>query len=99
AMGDLLGGDYSLVAKNSLYRCLDKLLAHKTAIFSHLRQRWEDLFGANFERFLYYLTSVYFVSDPPESEEDKRRFGYSRDKRQDCVQVVIALIVTPDGFP
>jgi transposase len=99
AMGDLLGGDYSLVAKNSLYRCLDKLLAHKTAIFSHLCQRWEDLFGAKFEILLYDLTSVYFESDPPESEEDKRRFGYSRDKRQDCVQVVIALIVTPDGFP
>jgi Transposase DDE domain len=99
AMGDLLGGDYSLVAKNSLYRCLDKLLAHKTALFSHLRQRWEDLFGAKFEILLYDLTSVYFESDPPENEEDKRRFGYSRDKRQDCVQVVIALIVTPDGFP
>ena len=98
-MGDLLGEDYSLVEKNSLYRCLDKLLAHKTALFTHLRQRWEDLFGAKFEILLYDLTSTYFESDPPNNDEDKRRFGYSRDKRQDCVQVVIALIVTPDGFP
>jgi transposase len=99
AMGDLLGEDYSLVAKNSLYRCLDKLLSHKAALFSHLRQRWLDLFGAKFEILLYDLTSTYFESDPPDDEEDKRRFGYSRDKRHDCVQVVIALIVTPDGFP
>jgi transposase len=99
AMGDLLGEDYSLVAKNSLYRCLDKLLPHKTALFSHLRQRWQDLFGAKFEILLYDLTSIYFESDPPDNEEDKRRFGYSRDKRSDCVQVVVALIVTPDGFP
>jgi transposase len=99
AMGDLLGEDYSLVAKNSLYRCLDKLLPHKAALFSHLRQRWQDLFGAKFEILLYDLTSTYFESDPPDNDEDKRRFGYSRDKRHDCVQVVIALIVTPDGFP
>jgi transposase len=99
AMGDLLGEDYSLVAKNSLYRCLDKLLLHKAALFSHLRQRWQDLFGAKFEILLYDLTSTYFESDPPDNDEDKRRFGYSRDKRHDCVQVVIALIVTPDGFP
>jgi transposase len=99
AMGDLLGEDYSLVAKNSLYRCLDKLLPHKAALFTHLRQRWQDLFNANFEILLYDLTSVYFESDPPEDDQDKRRFGYSRDKRQDCVQVVIALIITPDGFP
>ena len=48
---------------------------------------------------LYDLTSTYFESAPPQDEEDKRRFGYSRDKRNDCVQVIIALIVTPEGFP
>jgi transposase len=48
---------------------------------------------------LYDLTSTYFESEPPFAEEDKRKFGYSRDKRSDCVQVVIALIVTPEGFP
>src|SRR6202035_3724856 len=99
AMGDLLGEDYSLVSKNALYRCLDKLLPHKTALFSHLKQRWQDLFGAGFEVLLYDLTSTYFESAPPDDENDKRRYGYSRDKRSDCVQVVIALIVTPEGFP
>ena len=48
---------------------------------------------------LYDLTSTYFEWDPPDDESDKRRYGYSRDKRPDCVQVVIALVVTPDGFP
>jgi transposase len=99
AMGDLLGEDYGLVAKNALYRCLDKLLPHKTALFQHLRSRWQDLFAASFEVLLYDLTSTYFESAPPDDESDKRRHGYSRDKRNDCVQVVIALIVTPEGFP
>src|SRR6266478_5725268 len=85
AMGDLLGEDYSLVSKNALYRCLDKVLPHKTALFSHLRQRWQDLFGASFEVLLYDLTSTYFESEPPDDENDKRRHGYSRDKRSDCV--------------
>jgi transposase len=99
AMGDLLGADDALVEKNALYRCLDKLLDHKEALFDHLCRRWQDLFGARFEILLYDLTSTYFESVPPEDEADKRRFGYSRDKRSDCTQVVIALIVTPDGFP
>ncbi|MGH8567930.1 MAG: IS1634 family transposase, partial [Gammaproteobacteria bacterium] len=99
AMGDLLGADYSLVEKNALYRCLDKVLPHKRALFDHLTQRWQDLFGARFDVLLYDLTSTYFESPPQEDEKDKRRYGYSRDKRPDCVQVVIALIVTPEGFP
>jgi transposase len=99
AMADLLGADYALVEKNALYRCLDKLVEHKAALFDHLRRRWQDLFGARFEVLLYDLTSTYFEAPPPDSEEDKRRYGYSRDKRGDCVQVVIALIVTPEGFP
>ena len=97
AMADLLGEDFALAHKDTLYRCLDKLLAHKTELFSFLRQRWETLFQAGFEVLLYDLTSTYFECDPPEA--GKRRFGYSRDKRSDCVQVVIALIVTPAGFP
>jgi transposase len=99
AMADLLGADDALVGKDTLYRCLDKILAHKEALFSHLRGRWQDLFGASFEVLLYDLTSTYFESPPPDDEADKRRHGYSRDKRGDCVQVVIALIVTPEGFP
>jgi transposase len=99
AMGDLLGQDYALVEKNALYRCLDKLLPYKAELFSHLRERWQDLFGARFDILLYDLTSTYFESDPPTDRSDKRRHGYSRDKRNDCIQVVIALIVTPEGFP
>ena len=99
AMADLLSADDGLVEKNALYRCLDKLLAHKPALFAHLRSRWQDLFAADFEVLLYDLTSTYFESAPPQDESDKRRYGYSRDKHNDCVQVVIALIVTPDGFP
>lgn len=99
AMADLLGEDFSLAQKDNLYRCLDKLLEHRDALFRHLRVRWEDLFGVKFEVLLYDLTSTYFESDPPFPEGDKRRYGYSRDKRPDCVQVVIALIVTPEGFP
>lgn len=97
ALGDLLGEDFALVQKDNLYRCLDKLLAHKTEMFGFLQQRWKTLFQAEFEVLLYDLTSTYFECDPPAA--GKRRFGYSRDKRSDCVQVVIALIVTPDGLP
>ena len=99
AMADLLGADYRLAADDTLYRCLDQLVDHKPALFSHLQQRWKDLFAARFDVLLYDLTSTYFESDPPFAEGDKRRFGYSRDKRFDCVQVVIALVVTPEGFP
>ncbi len=80
-----------------MYRCLDKALPHKKEFFSFLNQPWQDLFKVDFEILLYDLTSTYFECDPP--ERGKRQFGYSRDKRSDCVQVVIALIVTPDGFP
>jgi transposase len=99
AMGDLLGRDVALVEKNALYRTLDMLLKHKIGLFSHLQERWRDLFGAKFDVLLYDLTSTYFESVPPEDQNNKRRFGYSRDKRPDCVQVVIGLIVTPEGFP
>lgn len=99
AMGDLLGEDYALVEKNTLYRCLDKVLEHKPALFRHLTERWQGLFGAKFDVLLYDLTSTYFESSRPADENDKRRYGYSRDKRSDCVQVVIALVVSPEGFP
>ena len=99
AMADLLGEDFALAAKDNLYRCLDKLLPHKEALFGFLKERWEGLFGISYEVLLYDLTSTYFESDPPFPPADKRQFGYSRDKRFDCVQVVIALVVTPEGFP
>jgi hypothetical protein len=97
AMGDLLGEDFDLVQKDNLYRCLDKLLTHKTDLFSFLQQRGKTLFQSEFDVLLYDLASTYFECDPPDA--GKRRHGYSRDKRSDCVQVVIALIVTPDGLP
>lgn len=99
AIADLLGGDFALAEIHRLYECHDKLVAHKAALFDHLTARWRDLFDAQFEVLLYDLTSTYFESDPPVDPADPRRFGYSRDKRSDCVQVVIALIVTPEGFP
>ena len=99
ALSDLLGPDFQLGCKENVYRTLDQLLEHKKALFGHLRSRWEDLFGAKFEVLLYDLTSTYFESDPPFPEGDKRRFGYSRDKRSDCVQVVLAVVLTPEGFP
>ena len=99
ALADLLGADAGLAEIHKLYACHDGLLEHKRALFNHLTQRWKDLFNAKFEVLLYDLTSTYFESDPPFPEGDKRRYGYSRDKRPDCVQVVIALIVTPEGFP
>ncbi len=100
AMADLLGADFAQLAEShKLYQCHDLLLKHKTALFDHLTERWKDLFNAKFDVLLYDLTSTYFESDPPFPEGDKRKHGYSRDKRPDCVQMVIALIVTPEGFP
>jgi len=99
AVADLLGSDFRLAESHRLYECHDLLLKHKGALFTHLTERWKDLFNAKFEILLYDLTSTYFECDPPIGEADKRKFGHSRDKRSDCVQVVIALIVTPEGFP
>lgn len=99
ALGDLLGADAALADIHTLYGCHDRLLEHKEALFDHLVGRWRDLFNVSFDVLLYDLTSTYFESDPPLDDEDKRRHGYSRDHRPDCVQVVIALVVTPEGFP
>lgn len=98
AVSDLLGADAGVAQPDTLYRCLDKLAPHKEALFSHLKGIWAERFGASFEVLLYDLTSTYFECDVP-PVEGLRRFGYSRDRRSDCVQVVIALIVTPEGFP
>jgi hypothetical protein len=100
AMADLLGADFGLAESHKLYACHDLLLQHKDALFSHLMARWRDLFNANFDVLLYDLTSTYFeINASDVAEGDKRRHGYSRDKRPDCPQVVIALVVTPDGLP
>src|ERR1700722_14752641 len=100
AMADLLSADFGLAEAHKLYACHDLLLAHKQTLFSHLTERWRDLFNADFDVLLYDLTSTYFevnASDLP--EDSKRRHGYSRDKRPDCPQLVIAVALTPDGLP
>ena len=98
ALADLLDMD-AVIDDHALYDCHDLLLEHKAALFDHLVSRWRDLFNVSFEVLLYDLTSTYLEIDPPFSDEDKRQHGYSRDHRPDCVQVVIALVVTPQGFP
>ena len=99
ALADLLGVDECAAQDDTLYRCHDLLLAHKEALFQHLHRRWADLFNARYEILLYDLTSTYFECDAPADENDPRKFGYSRDRRGDCVQVIIALVVTPEGLP
>ena len=91
AMADLLGADFGLAEAHKLYACHDLLLQHKDALFSHLMARWRDLFNANFDVLLYDLTSTYFEINASDVAEG--------DKRPDCPQVVIALVVTPDGLP
>lgn len=88
ALADFLGGDERLAESHALYACHDRLLEHQQALFTHLAQRWRGLFNAGFDVLLYDLTSTYFESDPPFDENDKRRHGYSRDHRGDCVQVI-----------
>ncbi len=97
AMDELLGVDFAVAEKDRLYRCLDRLLEHKQELFVWLRQKWADLFQADFEVLLYDLTSTYFEGEM--EENPKARRGYSRDGRPDCLQVVIALVITTDGFP
>ena len=97
AMGDLLGTGFAVAEKDRLYRCLDRILKHKAALFEHLRQRWQELFQARFDVLLYDLTSTYIEGEG--EEIPKAQHGYSRDHRFDCRQVVIALVVTPEGFP
>src|SRR4030067_1079352 len=99
-LGLLWGNDYWVAKKKKPYRCLDLLLKHRDELFQYLKGQWGNLFGAKYDVLLYDLTSTYFESDPPPAGSDsKKRFGYSRDKRSDCVQVVVALVLTPEGFP
>jgi transposase len=99
ALADLLAVDVRSAQDDTLYRAHDRVLPHREALFAHLRQRWADLFHVRYEVLLYDLTSTYFECDVPDDEKDPRRFGHSRDRRSDCVQVVVALVVTPEGLP
>ena len=97
AMDELLQCGFEVAEKDRLYRCLDRILEHKQDLFVCLKQKWADLFGAEFEVLLYDLTSTYFEGEMEQNPKAKR--GYSRDGRPDCLQLVIALVVTTDGFP
>jgi transposase len=97
AMDELLGLNFAVAEKDRLYRCLDRILAHKDQLCQHLTQRWKTLFDASFDVLLYDLTSTYFEGSC--DQISKAKHGYSRDGRADCRQVVIALVVTSDGLP
>src|SRR5438477_3704551 len=97
ALDDLLGIEEGKINDTRLYRCLDRILPHKTKLEQHLKQRYGELFGAEFDVLLYDLTSTY-VEGAAENNSMMRR-GYSRDHRPDCEQMVIALIVNREGFP
>ena len=97
AMDVLLGQDFAVAEKDRLYRCLDRVLKHKRDLFVHLQQRWKDLFDAEFDLLLYDLTSTYVEGEA--EQNGKAKYGYSRDGRPDCKQVVIALVMTPSGLP
>ena len=97
ALDDLLGIEGGQINDTRLYRCLDRILPHKTKLERHLKERYGELFGAEFDVLLYDLTSTY-VEGAAENNPMMRR-GYSRDHRPDCEQMVIALIVNSEGFP
>ena len=97
AMDQLRNEDFAVAAKNRLYQCLDRIDEHRVALFTHLQARWKDLFGATYDLLLYDLTSTYFEGEMEQAP--KAKHGYSRDKRSDCRQVVIAVVLSPEGFP
>jgi transposase len=97
ALDDLLHIEKGKINDTRLYRCLDRLLPLKTKIEQHLKQRYGELFQAEFDVLLYDLTSTY-VEGAAEENPLMRR-GYSRDHRPDCEQLVLALIVNQEGFP
>lgn len=97
AMDVLLGVDFAVAEKDRLYRCLDRILSHKADLFVHLQQRWKSLFDVAFDVLLYDLTSTYVEGEAEQNPKAKR--GYSRDGRPDCKQVIVALVITPEGFP
>lgn len=96
ALDDLLGIEQEKINDTRLYRCLDRLLPHKKELERHLKQRYGELFGAEFDVLLYDLTSSYVEGGADRNPMMQR--GYSRDHRPDCKQLIIALIVNVEGF-
>lgn len=97
ALDDLLGVSPGLVNDDRLYRALDALLPHKEKLFGHFQKRYGELFGTTFDLLLYDITSTYFEGQMKGNAQARR--GYSRDGRPDCLQVCIALVVTPESLP
>jgi transposase len=97
ALDDLLHIAEGKINDTRLYRCLDRLLPLKAKIEQHRKQRFGELFEAEFDVLLYDLTSTY--GEGAAEENPRMQRGYSRDHRPDCEQRVLALIVNPDGFP
>jgi transposase len=97
AMNVVLGTDDAVAAKDRLYRALDKAIEHKEELEGHLAGRWQDLFGAKCDLLLYDLTSTYFEGQA--GEVPLAKHGYSRDQRSDARQLIVALVVTEEGFP
>ena len=97
AMDFLLDSDFQIAEKNRLYRCLDRVLPYKNELCRHLKKQWETMFKLEYDVLLYDLTSTYFEGLC--QRNPKARFGHSKDRRGDCRQVLVALIVTPEGFP
>ncbi len=97
ALSDLIGIPNDKVYDNRLYRALDKLLPYKETLEKHLKERFGELFGIKYDLLLYDVTSTYFEGEATRNPQAKR--GYSRDKRPDCKQVLIALVVTKEGIP
>jgi len=97
ALADLIGIPNDKIHVNRLYRALDKLLPHKESLEAHLKRRYGELFKIEYDLLLYDVTSTYFEGEALGNAQAKR--GYSRDKRPDCKQVCIALVVTREGIP
>ena len=97
ALADLLGIPASKVNDDRLYRALDRLRPHKAALAKYLQERLGRLFGLDYDLLLYDITSTYFEGLCPANEA--ARYGYSRDKRSDCKQVCIGLVVSREGVP
>ena len=97
AMDFLLDCDFQVAEKNRLYRCLDRILPYKDQLCQYLKKQWQSMFKLEYDVLLYDLTSTYFEGLCPGNS--KAKFGRSKDRRSDCRQVLVALIVTPEGFP